>query len=241
MIKEEFILLNEDFDAHIESISNEHQYFYKYLPLEFLLDSFENGDLIFVNPNLWNDPFDNYLFKVAEEEFKDKTFTKDLFCYCMTLNPHSQAYWNTYGNGGFAVRMRINTREFLRVMKSSNLKVWIGKLKYYAETDFIRELRSIKGLKSELNSQMITPSFLRGFILKRKPFEYEREVRILIESSRRLDNLKRLNAKMPQIVNELRLDPNMKRYEEMAWKIYLKNRYNVKVTKSQLFIEKTIL
>jgi len=86
----------------------------------------------------------------------------------------------------------------------------------------------------------VSNSFLEAFFYKRKPFEYENEVRLLIKSKPTKNGLKRIKIKDHSFIKEIKLDPRMGKNEETAWKEHLKKR-NFEVTKSHLFKEKKII
>lgn len=223
----------------LSAFLNQHEFIYRYLPMEYLLDALQNGHMVFINPNKWNDPFDNYLFKLAEKEF-EKSFTSKLFCQCLTLNPHSQAYWKTYGGNGFAARLKIKAKKYLDVIKAAQPQFWIGKMEYVNEKVLVDRLKNIPNLKTDLSLTSITDNFLKAFFLKRRPFEYENEIRLLIQSSPTQNKLKMISNNNSETLSEIRLDPRMGKNEEKAWKEYLK-QFNIEVKKSQLFTDKKIL
>ena len=72
------------------------------------------------------------------------------------------------------------------------------------------------------------------------PFKYEEEVRFLIKTNKVKGNFKSYNIKISKIIEEVRLDPHMGKYQEIALKEYLK-KFSIKVTKSQLFSGKKII
>ncbi len=223
----------------LKQLIKKHEYIYRYLPMEHLLDSLQNNKMVFINPGKWNDPFDNYLFKLAKKKSVN-SFTSNLFCQCITLNPHSQAYWKTYGGNGFAARLQIKTAKYLNKIKNYGSPFWIGKMKYLRESILITDMKAIPNLKSDLSKMTVSDGFLKAFFLKRKPFEYENEMRLLIKSNPTINGLKKIKIDNSNLIEEIRLDPNMGKSEEKAWKDYLKT-FKIKVTKSQLFTEKKIL
>jgi|SaaInlStandDraft_1057018.scaffolds.fasta_scaffold160936_1 hypothetical protein len=225
----------KDFNKFID----EHEFVYRFLPMEFLLDTIHNNRMIFTNPSKWNDPFDNFLFKISDIDPK-KSFTSSLFCQCLTTNHHSEAYWKTYGGSGFAARLKINTSEYLNFIEGRENQFWIGKMEYLNETKLIENIKAIQNLKSDLSKSNVSNSFLEAFFYKRKPFEYENEVRLLIKSKPTKNGLKRIKIKDHSFIKEIKLDPRMGKNEETAWKEHLKKR-NFEVTKSHLFKEKKII
>jgi len=235
----EFFKVDSTTSDKLLAFVREHEFIYRYLPMEYLLDTLQKKHMVFVNPNKWNDPFDNYLFKLAEKEFQE-SFTSSLFCQCITLNPHSQAYWKTYGGNGFAARLKIKTKEYLDVIKATQPQFWIGKMEYINEKELIERLKNTPNLRMDLSSKTVTDNFLEAFFLKRKPFEYEDEIRLLIQSSSTKEKLKMISNNNTETLKEVRLDPRMGKNEAKAWKEYLK-QFGIKVTKSQLFTDKKIL
>ena len=240
MIKSgEYFKVDEKTSYIMEQFISKHKFIYRYLPMEYLLDSIQNNQMVFINPKKWNDPFDNYMFKLPESK-TDESFTSNIFCQCITLNPHSQAYWKTYGDNGFAARLKISTKEYLDSIKNTKLQFWIGKMDYMRESILIEKFREIKNLKTTLSSPIVSNEFLTAFFLKRKPFEYEEEIRLLIKSKKTKTGLKKIKVSNSDIIKEIRLDPRMGKSETIAWKSYLKS-FNIEVTKSQLFTDKKIL
>lgn len=235
----EFFKVGKTTVVNLDEFIEDHEYIYRYLPMEYMLDIVHTNHMTFINPRKWNDPFDNFIFKVSEGA-SEKSFTSSLFCQCLTLNPHSQAYWKTYGGSGFSARLKLKSSEYLTLIREHAAQLWIGRMKYMRESSLIEKIRAIPNLKSDLSKSHVSDSFLEAFFYKRKPFEYENEVRLLIKSNPTENGLKRFRLKDNSFIKEIRLDPRMGKSEETAWKRYLQG-YNLKVTKSQLFTEKKII
>ena len=234
----EYIKIGNHPQKEIEEFIKKHEFIYRYLPIEYLLDTLQKKTLTFINPIKWNDPFDNFMFKL-EKEGDTSSFTSQLFCQCLTLNPHSQAYWKTYGGDGYSARLKIKTEKFIELIGSKNDQFWIGRMKYLKEGDLIENIKKIENLKDDLSTTKVTKGFLKAFFLKRKPFEYENEIRFLIKSKATKNELKKIKFKNLDIVKEIRLDPRMGSAEETAFKEYL-SKFEIKVTKSHLFKSKKI-
>ena len=98
------------------------------------------------------------------------------------------------------------------------------------------------GLKDALENDTISNLFLNVFTLKRMPFEIEKEVRILIESSPKNDGIRRVTIDLLDIINDIYLDPRIKENEEKAIKTYIKSFgfSSSIVRKSRLFEDKHI-
>ena len=149
----EYIILNDSNRTEIDKFCSEQEFIYRYLPIERFLEVMQTNKLAFVSPKLWNDPFDNFLFKQKIEN--KSTFLNKLYVLCFTHNPHSQAYWKTYAKEGYCVRLKIRSKEFLSLMLNEKNRVWLGKMKYIRETKLIEELQQTKGLKDAIESDRI--------------------------------------------------------------------------------------
>jgi hypothetical protein len=238
-IKNEYVRLLASNSQVIDKFCREHKYIYRYLPFERFLEVMHKKLLAFISPTKWNDPFDNFLFKYDIQN-KDNSFLNKLFVGCFTLNPHSQAYWKTYAPEGYSVRLQFETRKLFDIILKLNDRAWFGELNYKRETEIVEIFQNTEGLKAALEENEVNDSFLKVFTLKRMPFEYEKEVRIIIESKSIKEGIRRVNIDLKELIHGIYLDPRIKTNEEIAFKKYLKSS-GVKVTKSQLFQERNIV
>lgn len=160
---------------------------YKHMPLENALRTLEEKTLWFANPATWKDPF--------EKRFLDARYTKSgkevsfhwkdrVFCSCLTQTITSEAFWNTYSRGEIGVELRVDREKLLEELSrySDDYKIFIGKAEYLKTEEIRRGLRDIPfdpalPYNVKLNSDEFAA---RLFLLKRKAFSYEDEVRIII-------------------------------------------------------------
>lgn len=190
-IKNGYVELVEINNKVIDKFCKEHEHIYRFLPFERFLEVLHKQQLAFISPTKWNDPFDNFLFKYNIEN-KSSSFLNNLFIGCFTLNHHSQAYWKTYANEGYSVRLKFNTRKLFDVILNLKDRAWYGELNYKREVEIVNIFKNTIGLKAALEQSSVNDVFLNVFTLKRMPFEYEKEVRIIIEFS----NLKKLREEL---------------------------------------------
>ena len=237
-IKNEYTRLLDSNSQVIDKFCQEHKYIYRYLPFERFLEVLHKKQLAFISPTKWNDPFDNFLFK-RKIENPGSSFLNKLFVGCFTLNPHSQAYWKTYAPDGYSVRLQFETRKLFDLISKLKDRAWYGELNYKRESEIVEIFQNTEGLKDSLEEKEVNDIFLKVFTLKRKPFEYEKEVRIIIESGKIKEGIRRVNIDLKDFITGIYLDPRIKTNEEIAFKSYLHN-FGIKVTKSQLFQERKI-
>lgn len=235
----EFFKVTKTDSSNSDEFALKYKSIYKYVPLERMLQILQNKQIVFVNPYKWNDPFDSFIFKRYMSE-PGNILLESLYCMCLTLNPHSEAYWKTYATNNYTARLNINPSPFFSFINDNTTSFWLGKMNYIKESQFIEEIEKLKGLKASFKIKEPNDVFLNAFLMKRMPFQYEEEVRILINSEPNKDKLKRYKCSISDFIKEIRLDPRMTKSEETALKNYIK-QFGIKVTKSQLFTEKKIV
>ena len=219
----------------IKKLASNKEYIYRFVPIERLIETLERSKLTFINPRLWKDPFDNFLFRQS----LNNSFLSSIYCLCFTLNPHSEAYWKAYSGSGFAARLKINFDNFISFLSQKREASWLVKMEYLVESMLVEKLGSMDGLKSSLLNNYPNNIFLEAFHYKRIPFKYEEEIRFLVKGNKTKGNFKSYKISINEIIEEIRLDPRMGKYQELALKEYLK-KFRIKVTKSQLFSDKKI-
>lgn len=237
-INNEYIRILDSNNQLIEKFCQEHKYIYRYFPFERFLEVLHNKQLAFISPIKWNDPFDNFLFK---HKIKNPgiSFLNRLFVGCFTINPHSQAYWKAYAPEGYSVRLKFETKKLLGLILKLKDRAWYGELNYKSESEIIEIFQKTHGLKDSLEEKEVNDIFLKVFTLKRKPFEYEKEVRIIIESGKIKEGIRRVNIDLKDLITSIYLDPGIKPNEAKAFKAYL-NDFGIKVIQSKLFQERKI-
>lgn len=161
---------------------------YKHLPLENALRTLKDKSLWFANPATWLDPFEKrfleakYMRNDAEVKFR---WVGKVFCTCMSQTITSEAFWNTYSRGEIGIELRIYKEQLLEQLSryDERYKIFIGKAEYLKTDDIKKaDLRSIPfnptiPTDMKLNSDEFAA---RLFLLKRKAFAYEDEIRIII-------------------------------------------------------------
>lgn len=223
----------------LEAVVRRHPVVYRYVPINRMLQLLQENKMAFVNPRKWSDPFDNFLFRVLDRAELEGSFLATICVACFTLNPHSQAYWQNYSSDTWAARLEIRTRELLECLLKENKDVWLGRVRYIAESELRARLKNKKGLKASLLDKSPNRTFIEFFHLKRWPFKYEDEIRIMLHCRKVKDGVKKFAVEAPRIVKSIRLDPRMSTEEAIVLKEYIQ-KFNIEVTKSQLFTKRSI-
>lgn len=197
---------------------------YKNMPLNNALKILIHKELWFANPSEWHDPYEK---KFIESKYNENGRNQDfqlkgkIFCTCLTQTATSEAHWNQYSGGKIGVQFQIDRKKLLDVLNSKCKKyhVYIGKVMYLStkeiedvdicKSKYIKEIKYL-GDKNE--------KWVRLLLLKRKAFEYENEIRIiLIEKSKSSKERKGINIKYStknnpiqdtDLFKVIKIDPN---------------------------------
>jgi hypothetical protein len=74
---------------------------YRVFSLDRFVETLEQGQLTLVRPSLWEDPWENYLFKFMHKNNIGKNkllrwYGEDLFAQCWTFHRETDAMWRIY-------------------------------------------------------------------------------------------------------------------------------------------------
>jgi hypothetical protein len=157
------------------------------MPLDRLVKSVKNQQLVFVSPEAWYDPFEQLYFGV---DCSIRGYhTEDIACMCVSekSSTNEDASWRVYaGTSDKCVRISIEQKALLAILddfaENNGYEVYIGKVNYSYEK---KEIQSIAKSSSPLHTiycpnQMSREHYLSLMLLKRKAFQYENEVRIFL-------------------------------------------------------------
>lgn len=175
---EHFINLDGEFDQPIYRIFN----------LDRVEEILRDKTLVLVKPELWEDPFENFLSKVPVTLARSGgTCTvgelfKNFFGQCWTQEQESDAMWRIYSPKSLGGRMRTTPRRLIEAIYCDanpfhDNAYFIGKVQYFEEPqivtffqdpDFTRQVTMGLGWGQA-----------HALLLKRTAFAHEKEVRLL--------------------------------------------------------------
>ena len=178
-----FINLDGEFDLPI----------YRIFSLDRVEEILRDKKLMLVKPELWEDPFENFLAKVPVELTRSGgTCTvgdlfKDFFGQFWTQEQESDAMWRIYSPKKLGVRLKTTPRRLIEAIydpanQFRDNAYFIGKVHYFAEAqiaaffqdgDFTRQVTMGLGWGQA-----------HALLIKRTEFEHEREVRLLFNDLR---------------------------------------------------------
>ena len=218
---------------------------YKYMPLEFALNSLKEKYLWFVNPAVWKDPFEKKFIN-AEYNNSGKNIEFPLkgrvFCTCMTQTRTSEAYWNAYNGGQLGISFTFSREKLLEVLndfsKKSDFEIYIGKVIYLHTPELKqKDLSAISVFKSDFKWNKETQ--LQLLLLKRIAFEYENEIRIIAVKKYKTkeDGIKLpYTLKTNELFKRVTLDPNIGKNLQDILVNHIHSEYDIKeVYKSTIY------
>lgn len=245
---------------HIIGIGDLDTDIYRVVEVFRLFEIFEEQILAFTAPKMWEDPYENFL--EYSYGFNDKNpeirlsytgYSKFIFGQCWTLNEETDAIWRIYSPNRDRVKVKTTIRKMQQVLEGVTdqwFRSYIGRVKYRSELNI---KKAISDLISDSDRTFIMQDKLirKFYLVKRKAFQYENEVRVIVnlpEPSQQYvnaeyqdpDNLDicRIPLSDPiHLFDEIVFDPRMPNSLVSAYTSYLKNEleFNNEIYKSKLY------
>ncbi len=160
---------------------------FKYMPLDRFIHTVDKGELVFVSPETWYDPFEQLYYGI---DCSSKGYnTEEIACMCVSekSSTNEDASWRVYADSSNkTVRISIKRDVLFDLLNTYAARigctVYIGKVEYKYEK---KEIRAIHKMSSPFYTlyfpnRMKREHYLSLMLLKRKAFSYENEVRIFL-------------------------------------------------------------
>lgn len=166
------------------TVSSDHTGYYKYMLLDRLEKNVSAGKLVFVSPDLWQDPFEK-LYHNIDCSNRGFTPTPEIACMCITdkSSANEEAMWKAYGDqeNRKVVRVTYDVNCLYSILndysRKHDCKVYIGRAIYTFSKD---EITSFYKNTEFCPMTMDIEHYLSLMLLKRTAFSYENEIRIFI-------------------------------------------------------------
>jgi hypothetical protein len=208
-------------------------FLYRIMPGHRVKELFEDGELIFLKPEAWKDPFENYLSKISFIDPKGKTHHIDyldkVHGQCYSLGTETSLMWDAYTPKGDGVRIKLEKDKLINHLNSqkqyqaSNFRY--GKVTYSRYGDFISKMKKEDNLINLFKNQ--DNKLLDFFFEKRYEYRDEREYRIMYDANKDAkDYGKLLKIKIPvsDLIHSVRFDPKMPEKECDNLREYFKRK-----------------
>jgi hypothetical protein len=245
---------------YIVDIEDTNACIFRLMEVNRLFEIFESGIISYTAPKLWEDPFENFLEysygtvnKKPNMRVDYSGYGKRIFGQCWTLNMETDAIWRIYSPNLNRVKVKTTVRKMqtmLEEIKDDWFRSYIGKVDYKEESEIKSSIAD--GISTPESSAFLPDKLIRNFYLsKRRAFEYEKEVRILINlppPEEGYSNSKYQRSKnqdicdlpvnnLPDLFDEIVFDPRMPDSLVRAYTAYLKNNlsYTNCLIKSELY------
>ena len=246
------IILNLDsVAAHKELDLN--QPLYHIMRFKYLKQLVENKQFRMTKIISWADTFEYPIRAIVDD--RKKHIAKNLFGYSMTQEYDVESLWKLHGMNeqqmfdNETVCIKINPILLSKLIFSSFInqnKKLTGEFDYWVCNIFIGPIKYLDFKTNEMHKifdykdKILYPDYMYSAFLKRKNFEYEKEVRLVLynvafdlsDSNHILINLENLDFIEEVIINPFISSPNVEFLEEKIKQIFNKD---LKVTKSLLF------
>ena len=237
---------------------------YRVIDINYLFDIFANKKLVFVAPELWDDPYESFLktcysiekLGLIQRKRSYENYSKLIFGQCWTSKSESDATWRIYSPNGNKVKIKTKVKkisDILSLIKIEDTRTYIGRVEY----------KSIKNIEDNIKNGLdnhhksfFGENLIRNFyFVKRRDFTHEHEVRIIIDF-RKSENFNEdrinkeyitdhnnkhlcfLNIEEPlELIDEIVFDPRMSLNLADSYKYCLRNKYGFKkrIYKSKIY------
>lgn len=223
---------------------------YRIFPFKWLLRALETNTLYFVKPEVWNDPYENFLLR-SKGVLKDGTkvcldnLKNQIVAQCWSTKAECDGLWRTYSPkhdtersiDDIAVKVETTVRKLFEEFYDMNSKFheliyFVGKVQYVSDDE----------LKKFFTDDFLhdTTNFITTFtlLLKRDAFSYEEEVRFIYNGTERIDEKgKSLPVQLNNVIDKITIEPWVSKKEEVFVRDKLKKYYQGDIVKDTLYDE----
>lgn len=222
---------------------------YRVFTLDRFMQLFDNKKVTLVKPEMWEDPFENFIMKasaktVAGDEFKIG-FRDDFYGQCWTLQKESDAMWRIYAKKKNGVKVKTTIRKLITALYEScndfpELSCFIGKVEYLRK-EKIKEILTDPEFLTSYLLDSTGKGQVKTLLIKRFAFEHEKEVRIVFHDQKRANPLRsqglyQFEINPYDLIEEITFDPRMDKVEYNNYCQDLKKRgYKNKIIRSGLY------
>jgi len=163
------------------STKQETKSLYRIMHFDHLAEWFETGRYPLLSPDKWEDPFEKLLKEAVFPKSEQVPYTKgQMFGLCFTWDGTSDALWRVYSPIQYGIRIRTTPERLAKAISVAPELVggrsFVGEVEYRFEKELVAHA---KGIRAKLEASKDTAEVARTMLLKRKPFAYEKEVRVI--------------------------------------------------------------
>lgn len=219
---------------------------YRIFNLEKFLDIFAQNSLTLVKPNLWDDPFENFLLNNVATTDKGERVSfspirEKLYGQCWTYNKETDFMWRVYAPNKDGIKVKTTIRklynEFVAKHHDKKALVFIGNVEY---DDWEKIKKYFEALKlTDIFMDTSGQSIVSTLLIKRTEFLPEKEIRIIYWSnwfSAEGSKIVHMSVDPNKLFEEVTVDPRIDKIRfESIKKIITKVGYTGQINHSELY------
>ena len=232
---------------------------YRIFTIDRFLDLIKTSENVLVNPRLWDDPYENILRNIEyvkeSDEFK-KSYNlpvdKCVYGQCWSLIYDNDLLWRTYAPNRNGVMIQSTYRKLFNSLYNSQQfkkikQEYVEPIIVDEETEFQREIDFTVGKINYLSKKQIIDklkssniNYFDTLLFKRKEFQDEREVRILLNNLPDYmdqililqDDIFKYDIEINELIDRVIFDARMSKIHYKAIYDYIRNLgYENNITK----------
>lgn len=240
---------------------------YRIMNIDRLCDLINNKRLGMVHPQRWEDPYEVFLMRSngvtsQGQNVGFEPITKSLYGLCFSLKPECDGLWRNYttnsckectfcewtkrhGTQPITVKIKTTGKKLMEAFYDIQnqfhpLCYWIGKVDYCNSAQ-------ISQIVSEGASRITDGTgvdLIKTLLVKREPFEYEQEVRLLYYKSsqnaidqQNTPDMYFFNVDPNNLIEEIEFSPWVDDKDVRQFTKMIKKYYNGAVSRSKLYDE----
>ena len=244
--------INENFREQCMNGIDKQTYVYKFIKLKHLKPLIKNQKLRIYTISNWEDPYENFFLKSNFYTYADfykqvvKVETESIinrtYGQSWTLIEESDAMWRIYSNKEnieeTAIRIKIKADNLFDIVYTEDkcmITTSMHIVKYKTDDEITTWLSSFK---KDINNDILKYA-KESLHIKRKAFEHEKEVRIIISPDSQSKESEVLEFNIPNLnsIEEFILDPRLKEenVEEITQQLCKLGVDKNKIKKSKLY------
>ena len=159
----------------------------KYMRLSYVLEMLERKEMVFVTPELWNDPYETRFLKTDYSQIGYNR-PEQIYCLCARAdNENEEASWKIYSGpqDDPLVKITVNAlllfNKYIRdFVEKNGCRAYFSKVEYMSASNILNLHKTEHPLHGKYFGHLDEEGYVRLMSLKRMAFKYEKENRLFI-------------------------------------------------------------